>query len=323
VGSPTWENQHAAWNDRVWPILLELSGARATRAAAARTTAENLAVGALTNADSSAAMAKSLQGEAVPREVLVPTILSNVVGIETVRARAMGCRELQAGGSPRRTRHLELNLPPGITYQAGDHLGVCPTNDEERVERLARRLGAALDGLFMVPENMNVHTVPNGVVLQVRNVLMNLVDITCRPPLPLLDLLLEKVTEPAERTRLLEIRAVLEARDGPDSSLRTVIDAGGYDALRLLDEFPSCSLNIFEFLRVASPLRPRYYSTSSSPRAHGSSVAHLTVGLEVTSVPDEPDCDFRGMSSHFLHAPRPTQRARRHHRQAQGPLAEL
>jgi sulfite reductase (NADPH) flavoprotein alpha-component len=50
-------------------------------------------------------------------------------------------------------------------------------------------------------------------------------------------------------------------------------------------------LNIFELLQVAQPLRPRYYSTSSSPRVHGDGVAHLTVGLVE-----------RGMSSHYVHA---------------------
>ena len=72
--------------------------------------------------------------------------------------------------------------------------------------------------------------------------------------------------------------------------------------LRLLDEFPSCSLNIFEFLQVAHPLRPRYYSTSSSPRIHGDGVAHVTVALETTSVPGMPDRSFCGISAHYLHA---------------------
>ena len=53
---------------------------------------------------------------------------------------------------------------------------------------------------------------------------------------------------------------------------------------------------------MAQPLRPRYYSTSSSPRIHGDGVAHLTVGLEATPVPGQPGRDFRGMSSHYLHA---------------------
>jgi len=321
VGSPVWEQLHLDWNSRVWPILLELSGARPTQSAAARITAEVAATGALTGPDSNTAMQRSLHGDDLAtqpvgrsmsfpsitrsmsqsRVLLVPTILTNAVGKETVEARVLLCRELEAAESPKRTRHLEISLPPGVVYRAGDHLGVCPKNDEERVERLARRLGAAHDGLFMAPKTMNVRAVPKGVVLQVRNVLTNLIDITGRPTVPLLDLMLEKVADPAERSRLAGIRDVLQAPDGPDSLLRTAIDAGGYDVLRLLDESPSCSLNIFEFLCVAQPLRPRYYSVSSSPRIHGDGVAQLTVGLEATPVPLTPDREFRGMSSHYMH----------------------
>ncbi|HLB19662.1 MAG TPA: cytochrome P450, partial [Gaiellaceae bacterium] len=203
VGSPVWERLYADWNARVWPVLLELSGARPTQAAAARLAAEQAAAGALTGADSMIAMQRSLLGGDVapqlagramsissimrlmspgsrkraesvprgpsgsadrsrtqPRVLLAPTILTNTVGMDTVEARALVCRELQAPESPKRTRHLEVSLPPGVAYRAGDHLGVCPKNDEERVERLARRLGAALDGLFMAPKTMNVRAVP-------------------------------------------------------------------------------------------------------------------------------------------------------------------
>jgi cytochrome P450 / NADPH-cytochrome P450 reductase len=344
VGSPVWERLYADWNARVWPVLLALSGARPTEAAADRLAAEKAASGALTGADSKIAMERSLYGDDVvsqligrpvsassimrlmssgsrrlatsmrggspgsadrshtqSRVLLAPTILTNAVGMDTVEARVLACRELQAAGSPKRTRHLEISLPPGVRYRAGDHLAVVPKNDEERVERLARYLGAALDGLFMVPKTMEARAVPKGVTLQVRNVLTSLIDITCRPTVPLLDLLLEKVADPAERSRLAEIRDVLQTPAGPDSPLRAAIDAGGYDMLRLLDEFGSCSLNIFEFLRVAQPLRPRYYSTSSSPRIHGDGVVHVTVGLQATPVPGLPDRDFRGMSSHYVH----------------------
>jgi cytochrome P450/NADPH-cytochrome P450 reductase len=176
-----------------------------------------------------------------------------------------------------------------------------PKNDEEQVERLARHLGAALDGLFMAPKTVNVHAVPKGVVLQVRNVLTNLVGISGRPTVPLLDLLLEKATDPDERSWPAYVRDVLEAPDGPDSPLRAAIDAGGYDVVRLLDEFPSCTLNIFEFLRVAQPLRPRYYSISSSPQIHGDDVAHITVGHQIRLVPGLPGRYFRGTSSHYVH----------------------
>ena len=232
-----------------------------------------------------------------PRMLLAPTILTNAAGMDTVEAQVLACRELLPAESPKRARHLELGLPPGIVYQVGDHIGVCPKNDEEQVERLAQHLGAALDSLFMVPKTMNIRAAPKGVVLRVRNVLTSLVDITGRPTVPLLDLLLEKVTDPAERSRLVEIRDVLQEPDGRGSPLRAAIDAGGYDLLRLLEEFPSCPLNIFELLQVAQPLRPRYYSTSSSPQIHGDGVAHVTIGLEATPVPGMPGRDFRGMSA--------------------------
>jgi cytochrome P450 / NADPH-cytochrome P450 reductase len=303
VGSPVWEGAHSDWHDRVWPALLELSGAQPTQAAAARVAAEDAAASKLRAGDSTTAMTKSLRGDdAAPRVLLVPQIMTNAVGMETFEARAVACRELQAPESAKRTRHLEVSLPDGVGYRAGDHLALCPKNAEERVEDVARRLGAVLDGLFMVPKTMSVEAVPKGVVLQVRNVLTNLVDLTGPPTLPLVDVLLAKVTEPAERERLEAIRDVLSSPDGPGSELRTAIQAGGYDVLALLEEFPSCTLNIFEFLEVAQPLRPRYYSTSSSPRIHGDRVAHVAVGLAPVPVPGMPDREFRGMCADYVHA---------------------
>jgi cytochrome P450/NADPH-cytochrome P450 reductase len=272
VGTPAWEQVHAEWNTRVWPALLELSGARPSEEAAARVAAERASAGAFTSADSNTAMAMSLGREdAAPRVLLVPEILTNGVGIETVPVRARVCRELHADASPKRARHLEVELPAGMAYRAGDHLGVCPKNDEDRVERLAERLGAALEGLFMVPRTLDVHVAPRGVVLQVRNVLTSLVDLAGPPPLALVEL--------------------VTAKGG------AVEDADGLDVLGLLDRNPSVQLNIFEFLQVAQPLRPRYYSTSSSPEVHGPREAHVAVGLV-----------DRGLCSHYVHSLREGER---------------
>jgi cytochrome P450/NADPH-cytochrome P450 reductase len=300
VGSPVWERVHGDWNSRVWPVLLELSGAEKTEAAASRAASEKAAAEKLSGTDSNTAMAMSLGGsDSAPRVLLVPKILTNAVGAETLEVRARACCELHSCESPKRTRHLEIDLPAGVSYRTGDHLGVCPRNDEDDVERLAARLGAALEGLFMVPQTLNVHVVPKGAVLQVCNILTNLVDIAGKPTLPFVELLLGKATDPAERSRLEEIKAVLQTPDGPDSPLRAAVDAGGYDVLRLLDECQSSRVNIFEFLQVAQPLRPRYYSPSSSPRVHGDRL-HLTVGLE--TVPVTREREFCGMSARYLHA---------------------
>src|SRR6185295_11948672 len=323
VGSPVWERLHADWNSTVWPVLLELSGAKPTADAAKRVAAENSAT-AMRRSLYGGAEAAEADGATRPmpqpasatsimrrlgadgtasRVMLAPAILTNAVGVRTAEARVLASQELQPGDGPKRTRQLDISLPPGVTYRAGDHLGVCPKNDEERVERLAGYLGAALDGLLMAPKTMTVRAVPKGVVLQVRNVLTGLVDISGRPSVPLLDLLVAKAASPAERARLTEIRNVLAHPGGlakTDGPLRAAIEAGGYDVLRLLDEFPSCSLNIFEFLQVAQPLRPRYYSASSSPRVHGEGVVQVTAGLEPTPVPGGHP--FRGLGSSYLHA---------------------
>jgi pSer/pThr/pTyr-binding forkhead associated (FHA) protein len=63
------------------------------------------------------------QSRAQSRVLLVPTILTNVVGMDTAEARTLVCRELLTNGSPKRTRHLEVSLPPGVSYRVGDHLG--------------------------------------------------------------------------------------------------------------------------------------------------------------------------------------------------------
>lgn len=297
VGSPQWEEAHAAWNDRVWPKLIDLAGARPSDAAAARIAAEQAAMETLAVGDSATAMALSLDGQ-----IVAPRIMTNAVGLDTREARARLCRELHSPQSPSRARHLELSLPDGFTYTAGDHLGICPQNDEELVRRLAGRLGAQLDGVFAVPTGMKVHAVPCGVPLQVRNVLTCLVDITAMPTVALLDLLLEKVTEPGERCRLEQIRNALLTPGDPGSPVRAALDAGGYDVVALLEEFASCSINIFEFLRVAQALKPRYYSTSSSPRVHDRTTAHLCVGTRVSQVPGMPNRHFQGMSSRYLHS---------------------
>jgi len=244
--------------------------------------------------------------------------MTNAVGLNTVEARVLASRDLLSAGGPKQVRHLEVELPAGVSYQVGDHLGCCPMNDRDQVERLADRLGAALDGLFTVPGTMNVRAVPKGVVLQVRNVLTSLVDITGRPTAAMIDLLLDRVTDQAEWTKLMQIKEVVQAPEGPASPLRAVVDAGGYDVLSLLAECGSCRLNIYDLLQVAQPLKPRYYSTSSSPRTHGDGVAHLTVSLEAHPVPGMVGREFRGMGSRYVHGLREGDRINVFHDSADG-----
>ena len=51
------------------------------------------------------------------------------------------CRTRPAPISDRSTRHIEVQLPAGISYRVGDHLSVVPRNDPALVDSVARRFG--------------------------------------------------------------------------------------------------------------------------------------------------------------------------------------
>src|SRR5258707_802211 len=65
-------------------------------------------------------------GGVAPMKVLVNAELQNKAG---------------ANASDRSTRHVEVQLPPDITYRVGDHLSVVPRNDPALVDSVARRFG--------------------------------------------------------------------------------------------------------------------------------------------------------------------------------------
>ncbi len=46
-----------------------------------------------------------------------------------------------ANPSDRSTRHIEVQLPQGVSYRVGDHLSVVPRNDPALVDAVARRFG--------------------------------------------------------------------------------------------------------------------------------------------------------------------------------------
>src|SRR5205085_10028398 len=63
---------------------------------------------------------------ASPMKVLVNNELQNRAG---------------SNASDRSTRHIEVQLPPNLSYRVGDHLSVVPRNDPVLVDAVARRFG--------------------------------------------------------------------------------------------------------------------------------------------------------------------------------------
>ena len=156
----------------------------------------------------------------------------------TVRAN----RELQHRDvrrpSERSTRHLEIALPSGVTYQAGDHLGVVPRNGLDQIRRVLLRF--KLDaGLYLtITSQTNASTyLPVNEPVPLLGVLANRVelqDVVTRAQLATL----------AEYTHDADHRAALLALAGDDDAsqvrYREQVFVARKSVLDLLDEFPSC-----------------------------------------------------------------------------------
>ena len=158
-------------------------------------------------------------------------------------------RNLNAAGSAKQVHHVEFDLTgSGLTYEAGDALGVFAHNCPELVNDVLAALGC--DGEEAVPA-------PDGSTTSLRRALTELYDLG-KPSSDLIAAYQMAATVPA-----------LSDSSATASVLHHVVDV-------VLSGAPA-KLAPAAFVKVLKKLQPRLYSISSSPQAHQGQV-HLTVG---------------------------------------------
>src|SRR6478609_7141645 len=162
---------------------------------------------------------------------------------------------LNKPGSGKEVRHYEIALNgSGLTYEAGDALGVVPVNCSELVDDVVAALKAKPDENVKFGDN----------IMSLREALTHYFDVN-KPSQELL----AAVAKAAPQSELAAL-LVPEKRDDLKKWLwgRHVID--------LLELLPA-PMPVAEFIPLLKRLAPRLYSISSSPKAHPGEV-HLTVG---------------------------------------------
>jgi cytochrome P450/NADPH-cytochrome P450 reductase len=190
--------------------------------------------------------------------------------VESLGARDMSVvvnRELHnqvgAHASDRSTRHIELTLPPGTTYRAGDHLGVIPRNADDLIRRAADRFGLSPAARIKITSRSGRKSfLPVDQPVSVERLLADYVelqDVATRKQIQMM----------AQATRCPATRPKLEALGGDDEAAqgryRAEVFAKRKSVLDLMEDHPACELQFGTFLEMLPPLRPRYYSISSSP----------------------------------------------------------
>jgi cytochrome P450/NADPH-cytochrome P450 reductase len=189
-------------------------------------------------------------------------------------------RELQrgVGDQPleRSTRHIEIALPEGVSYQAGDYLGVIPRHSEEHVRRVAARLNLSTEATVRIRSNGDEKThLPVDQPIRVSELLSGYVELQEPATRTQIKALADHNECPPEKDKLLALsgsdaESAARYREAVFSPRKTLVD--------LLDEFPATQLPLSALLELVPPLKPRYYSISSSPRVDGGKCS-LTVAV--------------------------------------------
>ena len=122
VGSPVWEDTHTRLERPHLADADRTLRAQPSEAAAARIAAEKAAEETLTATDSEHGHG-AVAGRADRRADDHDQCRGDY---RPSRFRPWSVASCRRRSPPRRTRHLEVSLPPGFAYTAGDHLGVCP-----------------------------------------------------------------------------------------------------------------------------------------------------------------------------------------------------
>lgn len=164
-------------------------------------------------------------------------------------------RLLTAENSSKETRHYEISIAGSdLSYEAGDALGIIPTNCPELVDDMIKAI--ACQGDEEVPVN--------GDIMPLREALRTHFEIK----LPSKELL----EEIGYRSGNQELNGLLTA--GDKDKLADYL--WGRDILDLLLQFPDMEFSAAELIALLKPLQHRAYSISSSSLKYPETV-HLTV----------------------------------------------
>src|SRR5262249_1496911 len=198
--------------------------------------------------------------------------------------------------SPRSTRHIEVSLPGGLSYRAGDYLGVLPRNPPELVQRVASRFNLTPETRVRIVNNSTSKTfLPVDETIDLSTLLGSYVDIQDVARRSQIQVLAEYTECPPERDALAAL-----ASDEPDTvaRYRTEILDKHLSVLDLLEKYRSVELPFNLYLEFLPQLKPRYYSISSSPLADAGR-ASVTVGV-LDAPARSGEGHYRGVCSCYL-----------------------
>ncbi len=234
-------------------------------------------------------------------EPVAPTAVNTIVALGGVAPMKMLVnKELQnkqgANASDRSTRHIEVQLPTGISYRVGDHLSVVPRNDPALVDSVARRFGfLPADQIRLQVAEGRRAQLPVGDTVSVGRLLSEFVELQQVATRKQIQIMSEHTRCPVTKPKLL---AYVGDDAAASEHYRADILGKRKSVFDLLEEHPACELPFHAYLEMLSLLAPRYYSISSSPSGDPQSCS-VTVGV-VEGPASSGRGIYKGICSNYL-----------------------
>jgi cytochrome P450/NADPH-cytochrome P450 reductase len=234
-------------------------------------------------------------------EPVAPSAVNAIValgGVSPMKVLVNSELQNKAGANPseRSTRHIEVQLPPGITYRVGDHLSVVPRNDPALVDSVARRFGfLPADQIRLQVAEGRRAQLPVGDAVSVGRLLSEFVELQQVATRKQIQIMSENTRCPVTKPKLL----AYVVDDATSSELyRTDVLTKRKSVFDLLEEHPACELPFHAYLEMLSLLAPRYYSISSSPSGEPSRCS-VTVAV-VEGAASSGRGIYKGICSNYL-----------------------
>ena len=231
------------------------------------------------------------------RQVTNPVIMSYHAQAAVVRDN----RELLGAAAGRSTRHVEVALPSGVQYKAGDHLGVLPRNNINLIRRVMLHFGLDAGSYLTIIPNRGNHThLPTDEPAPLLGILGSCVELQDPASRGDIEVMASYTSDPEQRSSL---EGLVGTDDESQTRFRNEVLARGRSLLDLLEDYPACDMPFEVFLDRLPPLRPRYYSISSSPMV-SPDMCSITTGV-LRGPARSGAGEFNGVCSSYLESNAP------------------
>lgn len=191
----------------------------------------------------------------------------------------------------RSKRHLEIALPKGMHYQTGDYVSILPSNPQENIDRIIRRLGYSADTQVTIQAQQAQHFhLPVGYPIALLDIFANYVELG-QPATPKqVELLASYCPCPPEKHALIKF--------ANENVYQSEVLEKRVSVLDLLERYASIHIPLEQLLTILPPLKPRLYSIASSPVVEEEKVA-LTVSV-VNAPAWSGQGQYKGVASNYL-----------------------